>query len=495
MHYLSIGCVFKNEGHALHEFIEHHLFHGVDHIFMINDFSTDNYLDIITPYIDNGTVTLFNNDIITKDTNRQEKIYTKYFMPLITITEWLALIDLDEFLYSPLDINCKNIVRKYENECEQITVEWKTFGSNQHDYQPFSIVSGFNKCCNYHESKDHYSYKSIIKMKNLIKFGIHSSVVNTGRTINLSYTTGKNELYINHYQLQSLDFFMNIKGKRGDCDNWYEHVGLIRDHDHFKKTDSNELEDNILIEQNRDIIRKVKCKKISMLENNDVTVVITSCNRPFLLEPTFDSFMKYNTYPIKEFIIIDDSGKMGVNDFIQKKYPELKITLLYNKTNIGQVKSIDIAYEYITTKYVFHCEEDWEFLRPGFIEASFEILKDDPNIFTVWLRAHNDGHPVDFSSKIKNYYHMKKDFSYMHQSILHTWCGVTFNPGLRRTIDILKYHPYTHYIQPDVLLNEVGEYVINAKYRDDGFYGAITNVKEGFCRHIGYNFHVPRKYD
>lgn len=35
---------------------------------------------------------------------------------------------------------------------------------------------------------------------------------------------------------------------------------------------------------------------------NDITLVITCCNRPFLLRPTLESFMKYNTYPIKEIV-------------------------------------------------------------------------------------------------------------------------------------------------------------------------------------------------
>lgn len=496
MHYLSIGCLFKNESHALYEFIEHHLFHGIDHIYMINDSSTDDFLPILEPYIDRGLVTLFHNDIVTSDTSRQTMIYNKYFANMKHETTWLALIDLDEFLYSPVEIDCKHIVRNYESVCDQITVEWKTFGSNQHVYQPFSIVSGFNQRCELMVNSDHYSYKSIVRAENVLKYGIHSSQI-SGSAINLSYSTNKNELLINHYQLQSLDFFINVKGTRGDVNNWYNHVGLVRNTDHFMKTDSNVVEDNELIEQNRSIIQKVKIHKISRLETDDVTMIITSCNRPMLLETTMDSFMKYNTYPIKEYIIIDDSGVMGVNDFLKTKYPEANIKLLYNTVNVGQIKSIDIAYEYITTKYVFHCEEDWEFLRPGFIEASFDILKDDSNIFTVWLRAHNDGHPMDDSLKKNNYYHMKKDFSYVDNSITYTWCGVTFNPGLRRTSDILKYHPYSHYIRVDKALGkgEVGEYVINAQYRDDGYYGAITSVAEGYCRHIGGAYHVPRNYE
>ena len=46
-YYFSIGAVFKNEAHALDEWIQHYLMRGVDHIYLINDFSTDAFKPII----------------------------------------------------------------------------------------------------------------------------------------------------------------------------------------------------------------------------------------------------------------------------------------------------------------------------------------------------------------------------------------------------------------------------------------------------------------
>ena len=52
----------------------------------------------------------------------------------------------------------------------------------------------------------------------------------------------------------------------------------------------------------------------------EVTVVLTACNRADLLEKTLDSFFKFNTYPLKRFIIIDDGMNFGCNDFVKIKY-------------------------------------------------------------------------------------------------------------------------------------------------------------------------------
>lgn len=496
MYYFSIGCIFKNEAHGLYEFLEHYLYHGIDHIYLINDFSSDNYMKILQPYIDKKIVSLFQNDIITKDVGRQSLIYNKYFKNILKETVWLGIFDLDEYLYSNDTIDIKQILYNY-NDYNSIIVEWIAFGGNNCYYQPFSIVDGFNKHNDYNinlHSNLYYSYKCILKADDIISIGIHSSEMKNSKQINLSYTSNINKLFLNHYQIQSVDFYLKIKCTRGDVNNWLDHVNLERNLERYNNTNSNCIENNILREQNFNIIKKVKEKKIMELNDSDVTVVITSCNRPLLLEKTLNSFFKYNTYPIKEIIIIDDYGLQNVNDFVLKKYNYNHFNLLYNKKNIGQVNSIDIAYRYVTTKYIFHCEEDWEFLKPGFIEVSMNILEKDAKIFTVWLRPHNDlsNHPVIYDIKYDNYYKLAL-YSYIYNNNNITWCGFTFNPGLRRTSDVLKYHPYNYYCEKDALRNEVTEYEINVKYKDDGYYGVITDNISGYCTHIGYGYHVLRK--
>jgi hypothetical protein len=203
--------------------------------------------------------------------------------------------------------------------------------------------------------------------------------------------------------------------------------------------------------------------------------------------------MKFNTYPIKQYIVIEDSGIPGINDFL-KEYEGTWI-LIYNKTNIGQVPSIDKAYEYVSTPYIFHCEEDWEFKKHGFIEESMKILETNSKLFTVWLRPHyhTNGHPVEYTN---GYYHMMAgEFTHEWKGKPHTWCGFTFNPGLRRTKDVLLFHPFCVNVEKNPLVDEVDEYIINTKYAALGFRAAITQEFHGYVDHIGGNDHVPRKYE
>ena len=43
---------------------------------------------------------------------------------------------------------------------------------------------------------------------------------------------------------------------------------------------------------------------------------------------------------------------------------------------------MDRAYSNVTTPFIFHCEDDWEFYRKGFIE-DVEILTGQPEIEDV----------------------------------------------------------------------------------------------------------------
>ena len=42
MYKLSVGTIFKNEEHIIKEWIEHYLYHGVEHFYLIDDNSDDN---------------------------------------------------------------------------------------------------------------------------------------------------------------------------------------------------------------------------------------------------------------------------------------------------------------------------------------------------------------------------------------------------------------------------------------------------------------------
>lgn len=481
---LVICGVFKNEAHILEEWIQHYLLRRVDHIFLVNDGSTDNYQEILDRHVEK--VTCFNNEILNDfQQGKQPRLYEKYFRPILSMAKWMAILDLDEFLYSPETIDLLSILKKY-SEYSQIKVDWLHFGSNDHKYQPISVVNGFTKRAPLDRTQTYYSYKCLFQCSEVLRFEVHTMSV-AGPTLHIEYNENSEcNLVINHYTIQSLDFFMRIKATRGDVNNWFNTQGLLRDRSHFDRYDINIIEDERLFNQNKMI------NLANFPETDDVTLVITSCNRPHLLERTLASFVSRNTYPIIRTFIIDDSGIEGCNDKAIDQFKEiLNITSIYNKKNIGQVESIDKVYSYVRTKWLFHCEEDWVFLRPGFIEKSMKVFTDNPSekIYTVWLRPHSStsGHPIIKDNLNRGYYLMKKDSSYTDKGIVYTWGDITFNPGLRKTKDCLLHHPY--FLSCDKMVAHgkeyVGEYMINKKYVDSGYFSYILDEPNGHVDHIG----------
>lgn len=207
-----------------------------------------------------------------------------------------------------------------------------------------------------------------------------------------------------------------------------------------------------------------------------ITFACTSCGRQDLLEKTIDSFLKYNTHPIREYIVIEDSGVPGCNDHLAKKYSHLPFTWIYNEENMGMIKSIDKVYTYIKTPFVFHCEDDWEFYRTGFIEESLEILNRCPEILLVWLREMNDtnGHPIWERVQRAG----KAFFCYVSTYYQGVWHGYTTNPGLRRTADKVNFQEIIDSTPGPGQESKISEYYFSKK-----FYAAI--LTKGAVRHTG----------
>jgi len=221
---------------------------------------------------------------------------------------------------------------------------------------------------------------------------------------------------------------------------------------------------------------------------SDVTVVLTACNRADLLERTLDSFFQMNTYPLARFIIIDDGMNFGCNDEVIKKY-DFPIEVIYNNPKLFQIKSIDKAYGMVETPYIFHMEEDWEFLKPGFIEASKPVLEADPNIIQVWLRG------IDDTTLPHPYYPDRYEVN-GHQMVLvqyaGIWNGFSFNPGLKRLSDwqtLPNGYDGCDRITPAEQIGGVTlECDVSVEYRKRDM--IAMRFVESYIKHIGWDRHI-----
>src|SRR5689334_2989142 len=99
MRYLSIHAMFKYETKWLREWIEYHRLVGVEHFDLhTNEEDLAAPLAVLQPYVDSGVVSLRQSP--TFDFPSQCANYTAVARRVASAraTEWLAFIDLDEFL-------------------------------------------------------------------------------------------------------------------------------------------------------------------------------------------------------------------------------------------------------------------------------------------------------------------------------------------------------------------------------------------------------------
>ena len=239
-----VAAIFKNEELALKEWIEHYKYHGTQHIYLIDDDSSDNSIQVIHPYIQEGYVTLFRANNWGRYLGRQKDIYNHFILPLVNqkISKWTFICDLDEFLWTPDSIDIKNVLRNC-NHLSQIQINHTKFGSSGYIEQPQCIVKYFI----HKEKNESILYKYFINSD--FKFSSlnihHASYVNENESIG-TFIMLKQTFKLNHYRVQSFHFWKNVKCTRGDCDNY-----LIRDDSHFHKDDKNEMQDLALWEQNK----------------------------------------------------------------------------------------------------------------------------------------------------------------------------------------------------------------------------------------------------
>ena len=131
----------------------------------------------------------------------------------------------------------------------QVSVQWILFGSSGHVQQPSSIIQGFTKRLNYDGpvNRSFNNPKSICRSSCLRQLGIHHSTHDKQRieiVINSEKDLIEAPLHLNHYVIQSLEYFTNIKMTRGDVSTFiYDNVRNI---EYFKKFDVNNIEDTEL---------------------------------------------------------------------------------------------------------------------------------------------------------------------------------------------------------------------------------------------------------
>ena len=128
---LAICAIFKDEAAYLREWVEFHQLMGVERFYLYNNNSSDRYLDALKTYIESGAVVLHE----WPRQHAQRQVYEHCLKTHGSETDWLAFIDVDEFLFSPKAKLLPDVLADYANH-PGIGVNWVMFGSGGHKQKP-----------------------------------------------------------------------------------------------------------------------------------------------------------------------------------------------------------------------------------------------------------------------------------------------------------------------------------------------------------------------
>lgn len=217
---LSIMAIFRNEAHVLAEWIDHYIQFGVDHFYLINNRSDDDFEAVLAPYLAAGIVDLYDCD----EDGRQNAAYAALLPLLARNTRWVGIFDLDEFIYPPSGERIPQILKELAN-FDAILCPWLSFGSNGHLEQPSSVIDGFTRRGAADVSRSFL--KAFSKPCRIEEISQHNPRTR-GRKVLSSGVPHGDELFLslqeedlarfalvnNHYRLQSRSYFRAVKTGR-----------------------------------------------------------------------------------------------------------------------------------------------------------------------------------------------------------------------------------------------------------------------------------------
>lgn len=136
---LAVCTIFQNEAPFLQEWIEFHRLVGVEHFVLYDNLSDDGSTKILALYCRAGLVTLIPWPISFEEF-AQARAYNDCLRQFGENFRWLALLDVDEFLLSPVSRDLPSVLEDYR-DCPGIVVNWQVYGSSGHTLSPAGLVT------------------------------------------------------------------------------------------------------------------------------------------------------------------------------------------------------------------------------------------------------------------------------------------------------------------------------------------------------------------
>ncbi|MBQ3727821.1 MAG: glycosyltransferase family 92 protein [Selenomonadaceae bacterium] len=272
---LAVVAIFKDEARYLKEWLDYHLLAGVEHFYLYNNDSSDDFRKVLAPYVEENLVTL----IDLPGRVMQLPAFNDALEKFRFECRYLAFIDLDEFIFPKSNRSVVEVVDEilsHDWKAAGLAINWQFFGSNGNEKADYSrgVLERFTRRAPSHFTKDLPDHKGNRSVKSIINprradylwnphfaiyfppfHAVNENAVPVEEFLNEPVTADK--IVVNHYFTKSVEEYGD-KINRGRSD-----VIAERSWDIFKAHDFNdEFDDGILK------YRAARAKNFSFESNN-----------------------------------------------------------------------------------------------------------------------------------------------------------------------------------------------------------------------------------
>jgi hypothetical protein len=367
-YFLSACAIVKDEADYIEEWIEYHLIRGVEHFYIYDNNCVDGTIWKLRPYIEAGTVTVISWPQMHKQAASYEDCLRKYG----EFSQWIAFIDIDEFLDSAGAIKYRlHDYRGYAG----VALHWVFYGGEE--ARTHGLVT--ERFLHHGDPDEHV--KTIVNMDfrhnvQFPQFHHHlpkGSIVDENlKPILLPRSPGgtASKIWIRHYFGKSREEYLRKANKgRVDIDRKRD----LKDFDVYnqkKHFNSSGLEDAARIKQ------RLKA---------DITLVTATGDRPEAFK-LCEQWIKNQSYSGRiQWIVVDDGvtptqvtmGQHYVRRLRQPQDPAH--TLILN---------LRAAISLVETEMLFFIEDD-DYYAPQYLSCMCEELKQFPLVGIERARYYN----------------------------------------------------------------------------------------------------------
>lgn len=212
---------FRDEARFLEEWLEYYLAAGVEHFFLYNNFSSDNYRTVLEPYQECGRVTLIEWPYKPASPWAEHDCLYRARGQF----EWVGFVDADEFVVVQDGRSIPEFLSGF-GDAPGVALHWYFFGSNGHKSRPREwVIRAYTRRAA--EPNDHFKVfvrpDKVTRNRNshnFYYFRARCAVREDGSIVygSLADPPTAEQAWINHYYCKSMEDYLEKASRHSTLD-------------------------------------------------------------------------------------------------------------------------------------------------------------------------------------------------------------------------------------------------------------------------------------